>query len=301
MADQITKVTDLINPEVMADMISAKLPNKIVVLPFAKIDTTLVGRPGDTITIPKYKYIGDAEDVAEGVKCETVKLEADTTTATVKKAMKAVDITDEALLSGYGNPSGEATNQLANAIASKVDNDAMDALFDATLIYDGSAEIISYNGVVDAVDVFNEERNSEKAIYINPHQLTQLRKDENFINADKYPGHVVVTGEVGMIANCHVVPSRKATLNEAGYYECPIVKLNNDEETEDDTAALTIFLKRDVNVEAERNSLCRKTAVSADEIYTVALTDESKVVLAKFAAQAAEPAAVANEDEPAAE
>ena len=43
-----TKIADLINPEVMADMISAKIEKKLVVTPFAKIDTTLVGQPGNT-------------------------------------------------------------------------------------------------------------------------------------------------------------------------------------------------------------------------------------------------------------
>ncbi|MGQ4524992.1 hypothetical protein ACSSOE_06960 [Intestinibacter bartlettii] len=49
-----TKIADLINPEVMADMISAKIEKKLVVTPFAKIDTTLVGQPGNTITVPQY-------------------------------------------------------------------------------------------------------------------------------------------------------------------------------------------------------------------------------------------------------
>ena len=67
MANQTTKIADLINPEVMADMISAKVEKKILVAPFAKVDTSLVGVPGNTITVPKYGYIGDAEDIAEGV------------------------------------------------------------------------------------------------------------------------------------------------------------------------------------------------------------------------------------------
>ena len=87
MSNLTTKLADLINPEVMADMISAKIPKKIVVAPFAKVDTTLVGQPGDTITVPQYAYIGDAVDVAEGVAAETVKLTASTTQVTVKKAM----------------------------------------------------------------------------------------------------------------------------------------------------------------------------------------------------------------------
>ena len=96
MANATTMLNDIINPQVMGDMIEARIPHMLKFTPFAKVDTTLVGQAGNTITVPQYKYIGDAEDIAEGVACETVKLEASTTQATVKKAMKAVEITDEA-------------------------------------------------------------------------------------------------------------------------------------------------------------------------------------------------------------
>lgn len=288
MADQITKIADLIDPEVMADMISAKIPKKIVVAPFAKVDTSLQGVPGDTITVPQYSYIGDAEDVAEGVACGTVKLETSTSTSKVKKAMKAVTLTDESILSGYGNPVGETNTQLASAIAAKVDNDAMEALQGAQLSYDGSAGSISYEGIVDAVDLFDEEINSDKVMFVHPKQVTQLRKDSNFISADKYTGNVVMTGEIGMIANCRIVPSKKVpeidvgSTNKVKCYACPIVKLISDAETEDETAALTVYLKRDTSVETERHTLARTTDISVDKVYTVALSDQSKVVLAKF-------------------
>ena len=285
MANLTTKLENIINPEVMADMISAKIENKIVVAPFATIDTTLQGRPGDTVTIPQYKYIGDAIDIAEGVAAETVKLEASTAQYTVKKAMKAVELTDEAVLSGYGNPVGEANNQLAKAIASKVDNDAMGALLGAQLKFDGVSAQISYNGIVDAIDIFEEEVNTEKVLFIHPKQVTQLRKDSNFISADKYGVgmNVMLTGEIGRIANCRVVPSKKVKLNEGSTgYVCPIVKLQNDVETEEDAPALTIYLKRDTKVETSRVSLARKTDISVDKHFVVALTNQAKVVLATF-------------------
>ena len=283
MANQTTMIADLINPQVMADMISAKVESKVVVAPFAKIDTTLQGVPGNTITVPQYAYIGDAEDIAEGIAAETVKLATSTTEVTVKKAMKAVELTDEAVLSGYGNPVGETNNQLAKAIASKVDVDAMAALQGAQLVYDGSASQIKYTGIVDAIDLFDEEVNTEKVIFVHPKQVTQLRKDADFISADKYPGNVIMTGEIGKIANCRVVPSKKVPLDDGGAnYLCPIVKLNGDAETEDEAPALTIYLKRDTNVETDRVSLARKTDISVDKHYAVALSNTSKVVLAKF-------------------
>lgn len=216
MADTYTKIADLIDPEVMGDMVSARIPKKLRVAPFAKVDDTLAGVPGDTITVPAYAYIGDADIVAEGEAVTIEKMTTSTRKATVKKAMKGIGLTDEAVLSGYGNPVGEANTQLAMAIAAKIDNDCMDVLQTATLTYDGSAGIISYAGVVDAVDALQEEQATEKVIFVHPKQVTQLRKDAEFTSTDKYPANVRMSGEIGSIAGCRVVPSKKVPLVEVG-------------------------------------------------------------------------------------
>ena len=279
-----TKIANLVNPQVMGDMVAAKLPKKLRVAPFATIDRTLVGVPGNTITVPSYTYIGDAEDVNEGVEAGVVTLGTSTKTATIKKAMKAVELTDEAVLSGYGDPVGNAENQLALAVASKIDNDALDALLATnTRKYDSKTKAISYDVIVDAIDLFEEEVNTEKVMFVNPKQVTTLRKDPNFISADKYPANVVMTGEIGTIANTRIVPTKKVKLDTtSAFYTCPIIKLTNDDETEQDTAALTVYLKRDPNVEVDRKSLKRTTEISIDEFYTVAVSDDSKVVLAEI-------------------
>jgi N4-gp56 family major capsid protein len=280
----MTKLAQLIDPQVMAPMISAKLSKAIVATPFAKIDTTLQGRPGDTITIPKYIYIGDAEDLAEGVTAGTVQLTTSTAEYKVKKAVKQVQLTDEAVLSGYGNPVGETNNQLGLAIASKIDQDVMDALQTATVVASGEAgNAISYKGIVNAIDLLNEEENVDKVMFINPHQVTELRNDENFISKEKYGNQVMVNGEIGMVANARIVPSRRIVAKD-GKYSCPIVQIRPESQTGDETSALTIYLKRGINVETERDLTNYTTLIGADQHYVVALTDESKVVLAEFKA-----------------
>lgn len=282
-----TKLANLINPEVMGDMISGKIENQIVVTPFAVIDSTLQGQPGDTITIPKYAYIGDAEDVAEGIAAGTTVLTATVEKYTVKKAMKAVDLTDEAVLSDYGNTVGETNNQLAKAIASKVDADAITVLQTATLKKDLTSAYISYDGIVDSIDLFDEETNLGKVMFVNPKQVTTLRKDDDFISADKYGvgTNVIMKGEIGMIANTRIVPSKRVVY-DAGVYNCPIMQLLTEPETGDETPGLTIYLKRDTNVEQERNTLKRTTTISVDKMYLCALTNDSKVVIAQFKADA---------------
>jgi N4-gp56 family major capsid protein len=284
MATGTTYLEKLIDPEVMAPMISAKIEKAIVATPFAKIDTTLQGRPGSTITVPKYKYIGDAEDLAEGVTADKTKLETTSAEYTIKKAVKQVELTDEAVLSGYGNPVGETNSQLAKSIASKVDNDVMTELLGAQLKYVGANTGISYDEVVNAIDVLNEEENVEKVMFIHPKQVSSLRKDANFISNDKYPNNVIMKGEIGMIANTRIVPSKKAR-NEAGTkFLNPIVELRPEDQTGDDIPAVTIYLKRDINLETQRELSNYTTLIGADEHYVAALTDNSKVVVAEFPA-----------------
>lgn len=278
-----TKLTNLINPEVMAQMISASLPNAIKFSPIAKIDTTLMARPGNTITVPKFAYIGDAEDVAEGVAMGTTVLTATSTEATVKKAGKAVELTDESVLSGYGDPVGETTKQLKMAIAAKIDADCLAALATTTLTVDETAGVISYDGVVRAVDKFEEEDMSPKLLFIHPKQVTQLRLDPDFKDINKYPLQTVMTGVIGEIAGCQVIPSRKIKLNTGETaYENYIVKTSTDEAGEEVTPALTIYLKRNVELEDDRDILAKTTVISADEHYVAHLSNESKVLKVTF-------------------
>ena len=113
----VTMMNNMINPEVMGDMINAKIEALAKITPYAKVDTTLQGVPGDTKTVPSWNYIGDAEDVAEGAEVGLSTLTASQATFTIKKAMKAVGISQEAINSGLGNPVGQAEHQLAKAIA----------------------------------------------------------------------------------------------------------------------------------------------------------------------------------------
>ena len=281
----ITKLANMINPEVMSEMISAKVEKKVAIIPFAKMDTTLQGRAGNTITLPVFGYIGDAANVEEGASIGASELTTTDKQFTVKKIGKGVDLTDEAILSGYGDPVGEANKQLAMAISQKIDQDAIDALYGASLSFDGSANKISYAGIVDAIDVFEEEYNTEKVMFIHPKQLSQLRKDADFTSADKYVNgnYIAVNGEVGKIANCRVVVSKRVKEDDthAGYVN-PIVKINFDTETEESASALTIFLKKGVAVETDRDIDKQVNMIRASEHYICALTDESKVVLATF-------------------
>ena len=284
----ITMMSNMINPEVMGDMISAKIEALAKITPYAKVDTSLQGVPGDTKTVPSWNYIGDAEDVAEGAEVGLTQMTAASTTFTIKKAMKAVGITQEAINSGLGNPVGQAEHQLAKSILGKVDNDLLDAALTATNVVGDGAAAINYDGVVDAVTHFEDEEDGiEKVMFIHPKQEAALLKDDMFTSADRFEAGVAVKGSIGKIAGCWVKKSNKIKA-KSGIYTCPIIKLEPDsaetEYTEDELPALTIFLKKDTTVDAEWFPKKQQTDITACKYYGVALTNAAKVVLAKFKA-----------------
>lgn len=281
---ELTNVTTLVNgdvfdPEVVSDMINAKVAKKAVMSGYIKVDNTLQGVPGSTVTVPRWGYIGEAVDLVEGQPIDTTKMAFTTAQYGIKKIGKGVMLTDEAQLSGYGKPMATATNQIAMSISEKLDNDRVAVLYESKNVVDASSAAIKYTAIVDGVDVFGEEAESRKVILIHSKQKTQLRKDADFVAADKIGAELLTNGAIGRIAGCDVVVSNKVKLEDGVYYN-PIIKLDNDAETEDDLPAVTYFLKRGNLVEHER-----ETGVGDKIVCTAfgmpALTNESKVVILK--------------------
>ncbi len=289
MANAYTKLTDIINPEVMGNMIEAKISALCKITPYAKVDTTLEGVPGDTKTVPSWNYVGDAEDFSpeDGNEMETAKLTASSTTFTIKCAGKSIAIYQTAINSGLGDPIGQANAQLAKAIMGKVDNDVMDAAYTATTEVTAAGQI-GYKGIVDAVAKFEDEEDGiEKVMFIHPNQEATLLKDADFLSADKFTGGVAVNGAIGKIAGCWVKKSKKVKKDStSAYWVNPIIKLEPDssetEYTETELPALTIFLKKNTQVDHEWFPKKQRHDITAAKYYGVALTNASKVVLAKF-------------------
>lgn len=286
MATGSTGMANMIDPEVMGLMVSAKIEALCKLTPYAKVDISLVGVPGDTKTVPSWNYIGDAEDIAEGAEVGLTQMTASSATFKIKKAMKSVGITQEAVNSGLGNPIGQAETQLAKSIVGKVDTDLLTEAYKSTNTYDGSAAVIAYAPIVKAVTGFiDEEDDIEKVMFIHPEQESTLLVDPTFISADKFEAGVAIRGAIGKIAGCWIKKSKKVK-KVSGVYQCPIIKLEPDspetEYTEDELPALTIFLKKDTSVDTEWHPRVQQTDVTACKYYGVALTNAAKVIIAKF-------------------
>lgn len=258
MAHVVTMLASGINPEVIGARLEVKLTDMIKFSPLARVGYDLQGRAGNTITVPYFEYIGDATEVAEGVAIEASELTASTYQATVIKAGQAVEITDEAMLSAWGDVMGEAESQLGLSIASKIDADCLTALDSATMVNVNAT--FGKDVVVDGLLLFGEDINETTALIIPPSYLATLRKDADFVHV--LNGEIKITGTVGQIYGTNVVVSNKLTdsafLVRAG--------------------GLGLEFKRGVNVEADRDILRKTTVISADSHYVAYLRDANKVV-----------------------
>lgn len=271
-----TKLAQMINPEVMADMVSAKLDKTIKFTPLAYVERMLVGQPGTTITVPKWEYSGDAKDIEEGVAIEPDQLTTKKSTMTIKKAGKGIELTDEAVLSGYGDPIGQATHQIALAIANKVDNDLIEEAKKATQFV---AEAPTTGDALDkALAVFADEEDARYVALINPEDAIALRKDtaKEWVRGSEIGANIVVSGTFGEAHGVQIVRSKKVEKGK-GF----LVKVSAADTDTDDVAkygAFVINLKRDVAIETDRDILKKTTVITGDEHYGVYLYDPSKVV-----------------------
>lgn len=274
MANDLTTLEQMIDPEVMGEMILAQLPKAIKFGAIAPIDDTLSGRPGDTVTVPRWKYIGDAQDVAEGAAINYAQMTNSTDTFTVKKAAKGVKLTDEAVLSGYGDPVGEATRQIAMAIASKLDNDTLAAATKSRLTL-ASADFtkLDFIDTIEAAFIDDtsdnnfegDDANAQGVIYMNPKDVNKVRKAaaQDWDRATALGDSILSTGVFGGVLGWQFIRSRKVPVGSA------IVAK---------PGAMKTYLKRAVQSETGRDMDAKSTKFNADMHYGVAIYDDTKLL-----------------------
>ena len=257
----ITKMEHMINPEVLASMVDGELEFALKFTNLATVDNTLVGRAGNTVSLPAYKMIGEAVDVAEGEAIPVEQLATEMENVTVKKAGKGVRVTDEALLSGYGDPLGQASKQLAKAIAAKVDSDVM-ACLDEIGPEMTVKKALSADTISEALVKFGEDIEGQKILLISPAQLHALKKDPTWLSVQELGKEALAEGAIGQIHGCDVVISNRIT--DTNFIVKP--------------GAVAIYLKRETSLETERIPSIRATELTVDKHYTVHIADVTKAI-----------------------
>ena len=270
----LTNLSNLINPEVLADMVEKKLHDLIRFAPLAEIDNTLVGQPGDTLTLPSYSYIGDAEVLGEGSTLTPVALQTASTTVTVHKVARGIELSDEAILSGYGDPFGQATMQIATAIANKVDNEMLAVLgsIASTMTYEtaSTTTAVAPSDISAALELFGEDIDvGEKVVIVSPRLYTAIRNtNSTWLPASEIAAERLIKGAVGEIYGCQVIVSNKLKGDNAVDEVAYIVK----------PGALRVIMKRDTLIETDRNILKFTNVITGSKHEVCYLYDASKAI-----------------------
>lgn len=119
-----TRIQDVINPEVLADQISAKFPDQLVLgnTSLVEVDSTFpLGSPGTKFKLPFWKRIAAFGDLAEGTAMTPGNITANSEFATVVRGGTAVEVYDTAELVSKADPVGEISAQIARRAAEYID------------------------------------------------------------------------------------------------------------------------------------------------------------------------------------
>lgn len=229
------------------------------------IDNSLAEKAGMKKTINTYTYSGTAEEVAEGAgntvtgsiayvgKDYEVKTVQQAFPYTDEDAMKDEQVIEQAM---KGATSVMANKVTADFYAALATENAGNLLIKHSEFAKGST--IGYEAIVDAIAEMNVENESELFLLISPAMKADIRKDADYKAAQM--GEVVYNGQIGSIAGIPVIVT-KALSN----YAILATK-----------AAVTCFMKKDVEVEQERIADTRTNKVYLRSVYVVALTDATK-------------------------
>lgn len=244
-----TYLSSLFNPQVVADIIDTKLTDNMVFAPLARIDYTLQGRAGNTVTLPYYSYIGMASAVSEGYDIGIRKLVQSTSSDTIVKYGVAAQLTDEAVLSGYGDPLGEAANQISTSLDDAMDNALLSALAGNTASaqnYTGASTGLVPADIPLALAKFGEDMDGQKALVVTPDFYAQL-VGSDWVPASEIAADIRIRGAVGMAYGCQVIVSNRLTTSGNLYIVKP--------------GALAVFIKRGTFIETDRDILNESTVI----------------------------------------
>ena len=251
------------------DLLSTKINHRSLMT----IDTELQGSEGMTKTINTYTYTGEAEILGVGVGSTAGKRGSVSYVGkdyTVNCVQEAFDYFDEDFMKdskvvdmGVKGATDVMTNLLTSkfyeALATK---QGEQELVGKTEFVKGGA--ISYDTVVDAIADMNVEDESKLVLVLPTEWKADIRKDSDYKAAQL--GEVVYNGQVGTIAGIPVVCSK--VLNAAGANKAKAYLLTPE--------AVTLFIKKNVEVEQDRDKDKRLNSIYLREYYICALTDATK-------------------------
>ena len=209
--------------------------------------------------------VGAAEAVAEGEDIPIAKLTQDTKKAKVSKIGRAIQFTDEALLSAYNNDiAEEAAKQVVMAINDKVEKMFLTEMGNATLKSTIGESGNPAAGIVDALVKFGEDVDGEKVLLCDPNFYARLLKSDGWIPNTEMGAEIIVRGTLGAVYGTQVVLTNRLIGTGKAYIVKP--------------GALALFMKRDTLVEFDRDKLDQTNFIIGSKIFCPYLYDETKII-----------------------
>ena len=221
------------------------------------VDTTLAAEAGMTKTINVYTYTGEAEELGVGEgNSNRGSIAYVGTDYTVKMVQQAFDYADEDFMKD--NTIVDSMLKGANQVmVNKMTADFIAEVKKASLAHTAA---LSYDAVVDAIAKMNVEDESGLFLIVSPAGKAALRKDPDYVAARM--GEVVYNGQVGTICGIPVIVSKAIEDGEAYIMSAEAIKL---------------FMKKDVEVEQDRDADTRTNSVYLRTAYICALVDATKI------------------------
>ena len=291
----ITKKEDLFDPEVLAPMVQNTYQKAMVFMPLADIDRTLTGNPGDTLTVPTWGHIGEAQDVAEGEQIPVDKLGQGYVKATVSKFGKGVSFSDEANLVSLGDTVQQATQQIGEVIAQRADSKIMDA---ALAVKNNMTVTPDVDGI-DALESFfdTDVKNPAYTIICSP--ATQLKFNKavrEYTKGSDTGAQLAITGAEVTALGASIYRTKKmpddklvvvlSTDQDIAYSQELQKKMKSGDLSDKDIKALNSgrafkwFVKRDTLIEADRDKGKQINTIYGTQIAAPYVQNPSKVLVA---------------------
>jgi len=223
---------------------------------------------GKTIQVPKYPAV-TAADLTEGTDMSSSTVSTSSVSITVGEVGAQVVLTDLAAM-GAGNPAEELGTVLGNAIATKMDSDLI-ALFDgfSTSFGAAAAEITVADLFKAAATLRNNKAQGDIFAVVNPFQAYQLKANLTNTFANPNGGDAqntaMVNAYVGTIAGIDIYESSNVTVDGSGDAKGAVFSRE----------ALAIAMKRDFQIEAQRDASLRAFELNATAIYGVGELDDT--------------------------
>lgn len=277
MANTINQ--NVIVPEVYAQLVREKIAGKCKVAQFMVTLGDLHGKVGETLTMPKWGYIGDAVDWDINTPMDKTQMRQTSTTATIKAVQApAVEVSDYDNEVELGNAIEEASNQQALGVARKYDTDAIACALESPLKYElATKNEITQTELIAMLGLYGDDRDSADfdAIVVHSSFAPSFYTMDMFVKRDltmTADGNgIAVNGCIGTFLNIPVVLSDRCydATNQEGF----VLMMKK--------GAISIIPKEEPFAETARDASIRKTTIYLSQFYAMALTDDEAIVYAK--------------------